>query len=446
MLGGGVLGLTVALRLQQRGHQVTLIEREADPGGLAAGFRVSGHTRQTSSAPGSAPATESEDVWLEKFYHHIFRSDTAIVDLITEVGLGKELAWRRPLTVTLRDGQPYQLDSPFSLLRFKPISLAARMRMGIGLAYLRFLPSPNALEGKTAASWVRSTMGKASYDVVWGPLLKGKFGAVADEIALPWFWARVHDRTAELGYVRGGFQRFYNRLAARLGEIGVDLHVNTEILGVERQAKAWSVTTAPVGHRDGIQVEEFDTVVSTLPTRLTCQLVPQLPGDYRARYEWGRAYGAHCLILALDRPLTQSYWMNVNDPGFPFMVLVEHTNYMPLEDYGGRHLIYLGNYRPMDDPLFRMSQEAVASEYVPHLARINPAFDPSWVTQSWMFAAPYAQPIVTTDYKAHIPPFETPLADLYIANMFQVYPHDRGQNYSVELAERLVNHMHQRGT
>ena len=130
--------------------------------------------------------------------------------------------------------------------------------------------------------------------------------------------------------------------------------------------------------------------------------------------------------------------MNVNDPGYPFMVLVEHTNYMPREDYEGRTLIYLGNYRAMDDPLFQASKDDVLRDFLPHLKRINPAFAPEWVTDSWLFSAPFAQPIVTTDYKAHIPPFATPLDGLYVANMFQVYPHDRGQNYSIELAEKLV--------
>jgi protoporphyrinogen oxidase len=432
VLGGGVLGLTTALRLLQRGHRVSVFEREAEPGGLAAGFRV------READPAAADAGTVEDVWLEKFYHHLFRSDRAITRLITELGLGHQLEWRRPLTVTLLGGTVYQLDSALSVLRFKPLSPTDRLRMGVAIAVLRLLPSPEPLEGRRAAPWIRGAMGQASYEAVWRPLLTGKFGAVADEIALPWFWGRVHDRTPELGYMRGGFQRFYNALADRIRSLGGTLQLATEVRQIATSEDAFTVTYAPLAEPQATTARSFEQVISTLPTRVTLRLAPQLPEAYRARYDWGRAYGAHCLILALDRPLTQSYWMNVNDPGYPFMVLVEHTNYMPLEDYGGRHLIYLGNYRPMDDPLFKMSQDEVLREFLPHLARINPAFAPSWVQQSWMFAASYAQPIVTTDYRAHIPPFETPLPGLYLANMFQVYPHDRGQNYSVELAERLV--------
>lgn len=417
VLGAGALGLTVALRLAQRGDEVIVVERERLPGGLASGFEVE---------PG---------IWLDRFYHHLFASDRNAIGLITELGLGDELIWRRPLTVTLRDGVVHQLDSPISLLRFSPLPLFDRLRMGLWLAYLRALPSPERLEGQTAAAWVERRMGAAAYRVVWGPLLRGKFGDLADQIAMPWFWARVHDRTPQLGYLRGGFQRLYDRLAERIGELGGDLRFGTEVREV-RSVPGGGLTVTTDGEELSV-----DRVVSTLAVRLTCRLAPELPDEYRSRHEWGTAYGAHCLVLALDRPLTGSYWMNVNDPGYPFMALVEHTNYMSTDAYGGRHLVYLGNYRPMDDPLLRLSAPEVLAQVAPHLARINPAFSPDWVTDAWSFAAPFAQPIVTVDYRDHIPPFETPVPGLWVASMFQVYPHDRGQNYSIDLAERLVTRL-----
>jgi protoporphyrinogen oxidase len=295
--------------------------------------------------------------------------------------------------------------------------------MGAGVAFLRALPSPAPLEGVGAARWIRRVMGAAAYRTVWGPLLEGKFGATADEIAMPWFWARVHDRT----------------LANRIRAAGGELRLRTTVEAVERRAARYTVrSTGP----DGTTTDQgFERVISTLPTRLTCRLVPGLPAAYRARYDWGQAHGAHCLILVLDRPLTDVYWLNITDPGYPFMALVEHTNMRDPEEYRGRHIIYLGNYRPMTDAIFTADVEALTSLVAPFLARLNPAFDPSWVREAWAFGAPFAQPIVTIDYRHHIPPFETPLAGLYVANMFQVYPHDRGQNYSIALAERLAKHL-----
>jgi protoporphyrinogen oxidase len=417
VLGAGALGLTVAYRLARRGEEVVVLEREPAPGGLAAGFQVE---------PG---------IWLEKFYHHLFRGDRHAIGLIEELGLGEDLVWRRPLTVSLRDGAVHQLDSPTSLLRFSPLRLRDRVRMGAALAYINATRYPDRMEGQTAANWIQRRMGKAAYDVVWRPLLRGKFGAMADQVAMPWFWARVHDRTQQLGYLRGGFQRLYDRLAERISELGGELRLGTEVREVRtRLDGGFEVETADgpvIAHR----------VVSTLAVRLTCRLVPELPDDYRQRHEWGQAYGAHCLVLSLDRPLTDTYWMNITDPGYPFAVLVEHTNYMEADAYGGRHLVYLGNYRPMDDPLMTVSTDEVVHQFASHLSRINPSFSTEWVTDAWAFAAPWAQPIVTVDYRDHIPPFETPIPGLWVASMFQVYPHDRGQNYSIDLANRLASRL-----
>ncbi|MGH2395062.1 MAG: FAD-dependent oxidoreductase, partial [Candidatus Limnocylindria bacterium] len=198
VLGAGALGLTVAYRLAQRGERVVVLEREAIAGGLAGGFEI------------------EPRLWLDKFYHHLFRGDTNAIGLINELGLGDQLVWRRPQTVSLRDGTVHQLDSPTSLLRFGPLPIRDRLRMGAWLAYLRLLPSAERLEGQTATAWIRRRMGRRAYDVVWGPLLRGKFGELAEEIAMPWFWARIHYRSFALGYLRGGFQAMYDALVAEI--------------------------------------------------------------------------------------------------------------------------------------------------------------------------------------------------------------------------------------
>jgi protoporphyrinogen oxidase len=399
-----------AYRLAQAGQSVVVFEQEEVPGGLASGFRVG-------------------DSWLEKYYHHIFRSDKTVIRVIEELGLGARLEWTRPRTVSMVNGKIYQLDSPLSLLLFRPWNMVERIRVGALLAYLK-AAQPQWLEDKTADAWLSKWMGKRPYEMIFQSLLIGKFGNLYDKIALPWFWARIHDRTTQLGYLRGGFQLVYDRLAERVSQLGGKVLLGTRVEKVEQQSGKWRVTTNKGSW-------QFDRVISTFPTKLTCRLFPQLSQDYRDKYDWGQAYGAHCLILALDRPVTDSYWINICDRGYPFTGLFEHTNFRSPTEYGGRHLLYLGNYRPMNDPLFKQCKEEVMAAFLPHLQRIVPQFEASWVTESWMFMAPYAQPIVTTDYHKHIPPFETPLDNLWVANMFQVYPHDRGQNYSLELAEKL---------
>ncbi|MBV9690110.1 MAG: NAD(P)/FAD-dependent oxidoreductase [Ktedonobacteraceae bacterium] len=414
VLGGGALGLMAAYRLAQAGQAVMVFEQEQLAGGLAAGFRVG-------------------DVWLEKFYHHLFRSDKTAIKTIEELGLADRLEWIRPRTVSLVGGEIHQLDSPLSLLRFEPWRIDERLRVAAVLSFLKVVP-PGLLEGKTAHAWLSRWMGKRPYNVVFEQLFISKFGSLHHQIALPWFWARLHDRTTHLGYLHGGFQLLYERLAQRITERGGKVLLGTRVEKVEQVNQidgGWRVVTSK-------GTWHFDRVISTLPTRLTCRLVPDLPDEYRARYDWGQAYGTHCLILSLDRQLTESYWINICDRGYPFTGLFEHTNFISPDEYGRRHLVYLGNYRPMNDVLFSMSKEQVMTDFFPHLKRINVNFDPGWVQESWMFKAAYAQPIVTTEYREHIPPLHTPLEGLWVANMFQIYPHDRGQNYSFALANKLV--------
>lgn len=413
VLGGGALGLTTALRLAQRGEDVVLFEREPEPGGLAAGFRLG-------------------DSYLEKFYHHLFRSDTSAQALIGELGLGDKLVWPRPKTSVWLQGRVYQLDSPASVLRFSPLSFPDRLRLGAATAYLKAEPNYHRLESTTADAWLSRWMGRRVHELVWKPQLMSKFGDRHSDIVMAWFWARIHMRSSSLGYLRGGFQQLYNRLVEAIAENGGQTHFGTSVKNVR---------TRPGG---GFRVEtdsgtaEFDRVISTLPTRLTVQLTPELEGEYASRFGSVESYGAQCVILALDRPLTDIYWLSINDLDFPFMALVEHTNYMPAEDYGGRHIIYLGNYLPMNHPMFRKSEDEVLAEFLPALKRINPSFSPEWVTGHWLFRAPFAQPLVTLGYADRIPPHQTPIPDLYLANMSQVYPQDRGQNYSIAMANRLV--------
>src|SRR5258708_18236046 len=215
VLGGGALGLGAAYRLSQAGHSVMVFEQEELVGGLAAGFRIG-------------------DTWLEKFYHHIFRTDTTIIKLMQELGLGERLEWSHPRTVFLMDGQFHQFDSPLTLLKFKPLRFHERLRVGAVGALLKATGS-GLYEGRTAEPWLRRWMGKRPYDLLFKPLFACKFGKLADQIALPWFWARLHDRTTELGYLRGGFQLMYEELAARIEQAGSKVLLGTRVAEAKQQ-------------------------------------------------------------------------------------------------------------------------------------------------------------------------------------------------------------------
>jgi protoporphyrinogen oxidase len=279
-------------------------------------------------------------------------------------------------------------------------------------------------------------MGRRVYAVMWEPVLRGKFGERADAIAMSWLWSRVHERSLGLGYLRGGFQLLYDAFGERIRSLGGTVLTSTTA------AKIVSRDGCVEVHTESGDVHVFEQLLATLPTRLFTRLAVGLPPEFVQRYPGPEHYGAHVLILGLDRPLIPGvYWLNINDRDLPFLALVEHTNFMPAADYGGVHLVYLGNYLPMDHPLFSQSSDEVLSSFIGALRRIRPDVDVSWVKQHWVFRAPYAQPIVTTNYLQTLPPHRTPLHGVYLANMAHVYPQDRGQNYSLRLGERMAQHM-----
>jgi protoporphyrinogen oxidase len=416
VLGGGALGLTAALRLARRGAQVTIIEKESELGGLAAGFHVG-----------------DSGTYLEKFYHHIFRSDKDIQALIDEMGLGDKLTWHNVNTSTLYKGKLWKL-SPVDLLLRYPISVIARLRLIMGTVYLKATSNYRALNKSTAVEWLQKWMGKEAYDMQFKPVLVGKFGDFYDKISMSWFWSRVHERSLDLGYLGGGFQQLYDRLGEEIEKAGGTIKRGTAVTRI-----------VPVeGGKTRVEIDNgepyvFDAVVSSLPTKLFLRLAEGLPEDYKRKYDWGEALGAHVAVLALKESLLDPvYWLSIADAGYPFLVVVDHTNMRSPQEYGGRHLLYIGNYLPMSHRYFKQPDEETLAEFMPHLKKLNPAFDESWIEEKWVFKAPFAQPIVTRDYAAHIPPLKTPLPNVYMGNMFQVYPQDRGQNYSIRLGEKIA--------
>jgi protoporphyrinogen oxidase len=405
------------LRLAQAGRRVTVIEREPQLGGLAAGFSVGPNH-------------------LEKFYHHIFRTDTTIIGFIRELGLEDRLIWGRPNTSMLSNGRIVSLGTIPDLLRLPLLGPLDRVRFLFGMAALKAIRDERIFQGWTAARWMPRLMGQRVYRVMWEPVLRGKFGARAEDIAMSWLWSRIHERSLGLGYLRGGFQQLYDAFGERITSLGGTVLTGTAAAGIRSRDGCVEVET------ESGDTHQFAQLLATLPTRLFHRLTPQLPRDFVERYPGPDHYGAHVLILGLDRPLLPDvYWLNINDRDLPFLALVEHTNFMPAADYGGLHLVYLGNYLPMDHPLFSQSDDEIVASYLAAIRRIQPHIDSSWVKQRWVFRAPFAQPIVTTDYLHTLPPHRTPLPGLYLANMAHVYPQDRGQNYSLRLGERMVQMM-----
>lgn len=425
IIGGGVAGMAAAYRLVERGHRVALYEASPFLGGLVRTFDVGGNR-------------------LEAFYHHLFSTDTTIVRLIEELGLGDRLTWRDSKVGFYREGRLWDFVTPLDLLRFTPVPLADRVRMGLAALYLRRQKDGSRYESITAAEWVRRYMGKGAYDVVWGPLLRGKFGDAYDQLAMVWLWNKIHLRFAsrkggpmqreQLGYLLGSFGVYIDELERRLRTSDLaEVHTGRAVREVVVEGgRARGLLLA-----DGERVD-CDAVIACLPAHVFEKLAPHLPEDYVAKLTGVRWQWALCYVMALDRPLSHIYWMNISDDEIPFIAAIEHTNFIEPEQYGGKHIVYLSNYLHEGHPYLQMEIDEIERTYLPHLTKINPAFSPGWITDRWLFKGPYAQPIVTCGYRETIPEHRTPVPGLYLATMSQIYPEDRGQNYSIKMGEHVA--------
>ncbi len=421
IVGAGVAGLTAAHDLAQAGHQVTVYEAAAQAGGLASGFK-----------------DPSWDWPLERFYHHIFQTDQAIIDLARAIGYGDKTFFRGQVTAQWWQGRGYDLNGPLQVLRFPALPLPDRVRLGAVVAYLKYgLRDWRPLERDTAAAWTRRWMGERVYRVFVEPLLEGKFGPYADEVNMAWLWARFKARTFKLGYFVGGFQGFSDALLAHVRRQGVTVHLGTPIEALTRQPDGGWLISAPVS---GVtETHAHDVVIITGSPALLSKLAPDLPGSYLGQLRYLRSMGAVVMTIALRQPLTGGlYWVNMPKDQFPFLALVEHTNFIERERYGGDHLVYCGDYLDPGHEYFRLSQDELLARFLPALKKVNPRFEPSWVRASWLHREPYAQPIVTLNHSQHIPPLATPLPGLFWASMSQVYPWDRGTNFAVEIGQRVA--------
>ena len=427
IIGGGVAGLAAAYHLTKEGHFAEVFEVAPFLGGQASTFDVFGGQ-------------------LERGYHHLFVSDTEISDLIQELGLGGKLAWLESTVGFYHGGKIWDFASPMDLLRFKPLPFLDRIRVGFWTFILQKTKSYSKFEGVTARDWLSKRMGRRGYEVIWEPLLRGKFGEFYDKIGMTWIWNKVTLRVASrkgagqvehLGYPMGSFGEVIEVLAERIAQQGGVVHTSasvTQIVDADGSATAMEVQL------EGGETErrEYDAIIATTPSYVFTRLAPAMPPEYQSQLEDVDYLSAVLMVLVMDRPFTNKYWMNIADPNMPFVALIEHTNLIDKELYGGKHILYISNYPSRDNELYQMSGDELMDLFVPHLQKINPDFERSWVIEYHHHRVDGAQPIVGVNYGAGIPDHRTPLQGLYLANTTQIYPEDRGTNYSVRMGRQVA--------
>ncbi|MGH2952857.1 MAG: NAD(P)/FAD-dependent oxidoreductase [Solirubrobacterales bacterium] len=438
VIGAGAAGLTCAYRLSQAGVAVDVYERWPGLGGQAATLDVGDGLR------------------LERYYHYLFTSDRALIDLFEELGLVGILDRHELRTAIALDGRIWPFNGALDLLRFRPLPWWTRLRMGAALAWMQLgRGDVTKYERVTARAWIERMMGRPAWEKVWGPMMRGKFGERADEISMAWIGDKLLKRRSiregearqeAFIYPRGGWEPLFQGLAERIVAAGGRVMIDRPAARVLREDGSLAVVPAAAGSfRSGLDPsgfepdgppERYDAVICCVPNDVFAALLDdalavEVGAEYLERLESIEYFAAFNLLLELERPLTEHFWVNVADRRCPFVGLIEHTNLVGPQATGGRVFSHVINYLPGDHELLALDPDAVLDRYEEGLRLLNPGFERSWVRSRWLFREPSAQPIVGVGYRERIPSRQTPASGLMLVNTTQIYPEDRGTNYAV---------------
>lgn len=387
IIGGGLTGLVAGYELSKKGCKVTIFEKENFLGGLASGFKINGTN-------------------LEKVYHHIFKTDKEIVDLIKELSLQKKLKWHESSIGLYYGKKLYPFVTPIDLLRFKPLNLIDKFRTGLVALYLQKTKNWKRFEEITAYEWMKKYCGDKAFEIIWEPLLKGKFHDYYKKVSMAWLWARIHtrgnskDKVEMLGYLDGGFEVLIKKLEEKILKNSGEIKFNQNIknLGFGKP-------------------NPYEKIIDTTPSKNI---------DY---------LGAVNIVFSSKQSLSKYYWHNINDLNSPFLAFIQHTNLVGKKNYKNEHIYYLGTYVPQDHKYFSADEKEIYKEFFKYLKKIFPKFEEKQITSKFIFKFKNAQHIVTKNYKVESYRVKD---NLYKANFSQIYPEDRGMNFAVGEGRKIT--------
>ncbi|MDB5698720.1 MAG: amine oxidase [Alphaproteobacteria bacterium] len=419
VIGAGAMGLAAAYHAAKAGHQVEVLEAGAEPGGMAAHFDFDG-------------------ISIERFYHFVCKADRPTFELLDELGLGDKMRWRKTTMGYFSGGKLHRWGDPISLLRYPGVSLLARLRYGL-LAFVSTKRERwDALETQSAREWITRWSGKEAYDKLWKPLFDLKFYEYADDVSAAWIWTRVkrigRSRRSlfeeQLGYIEGGSQTLVDRLVERIEGMGGQIRLSTPAIRV----------VTGQGQVTGVEASDgfhpADAVISTMPTPLVSALVPDLPDEWKARYEAINNIGVCCLLFKLRKSVTPHFWVNISEPDIAIPGIIEFSNLRPMPN--GEAIVFVPYYMPVTNPKFSWDDDRLLDEAFSYVSRLNPAIGPDDVLARKVARLRHAQPVCEPGFAAKLPPVQTPIAGLQIADTCFYYPEDRGIAESVRLAAEMA--------
>lgn len=416
IIGAGFTGLTAAYVLSKQGKKVHVVEADEAPGGLAGTFNF------------------DDGVKVEKFYHHWFNNDVYVPQLVKELGLEGDVILLPTRTGMYFNGRLWKLSTPLDLLRFNALSLIDRIRLGLLVFQVRRIKDWKTIEHLSIREWLEPLCGKSVYKVVWEPLITAKFSIYAEAVNAVWMWKKLVLRGStrndkggeELAYFKGGFGRLAEKLVEAIRSNGGKVSLGQRVRGLETlQGRVTKLITdkGVVEGKSFLFTAPFPIIAEIFENQEKSRWVSDLK---RIKY-----LGNMCLVLRLKHSLSETYWLNVNDPGFPFVGVIEHTNFDTPENYRGSHVAYLSRYLAVNDVVWSYSDDQYYEFAMKHLKRMFPKMNDTWVIDFKVWRSEYAQPVTERNYSSYIPGRATPFENAFVSTMAQIYPEDRGTNYAI---------------
>jgi protoporphyrinogen oxidase len=418
VIGAGIMGLAAAHRARQLGHEVDLYEAAPEAGGMAAHFMLG-------------------DVSIERFYHFVCKTDVPTFEMLAELGLSDRLHWVRTSMGQFVHGKLYRWGDPIALLRFPHLSLIEKFRYGLLMGVAVNRARWDGLEHENARDWIIRWCGRRAYTLLWQKLFDYKFYELAGNVSAAWIWTRIRrigrSRSSimreQMGYIEGGSETLVQALAAEITRLGGRVHLATPVSRVLTEHGAVRGLRL-ANHRD----VAADAVIATVPTPLIERLCPDLPDAARTRYRAIVNIGVVCVVLRLTRSVTPHFWVNVNDDDFEIPGIIEFSQLRPT----GETVVYVPYYMPVTHPRWAWTDAQFLADALACLHRINPAITEATVRASHVGRLRHAQPVCTPGFAAMLPPIQTEIAGLQIADTCFYYPEDRGLAESLRLGRRMA--------
>jgi protoporphyrinogen oxidase len=424
IIGGGFSGMNLAYRFSKdHNKRVVLLEKDNTLGGLASTFTYNG-------------------VEIEKFYHHWFTGDKAILGLISELGLDHLLISKPSNTGTYFANQLFRLSSPLDLLRYKPLSFFGRIRLGLGYILTNFIKDESSISQQSAKDWLVKIFGYEVFEKVWQPLLKGKFGKMYEDLSAIWIWkklvlrggSRAKDGREYLIYFEGSFHELTKKIEEQI--VSNDGMVIKDFLASKLSLNNSKILNIETNKGQKIFA---DKVIFTTPPEITAKLCKSIvPSKELSALNRVKYLGNVCMVLFLTKSLSDFYWLNINDPEFPYVGIIEHTNFDEKFLQQDLNVVYLSRYCLIDDEYYLMKDDELLKHSLDALQTMFPDFKKEHLFDYTVWRSDYSQPFMEKNYADIIPPTTLLEDKIFQISMANIYPEDRGTNFAIEYTNNFL--------